>query len=186
MGMSMVDDLPEPRPRRGWPAAAVIFLLMLLGLGGLFSPVLPSVVGMQVALVAAVVIGVLAGWMAMPGGALSAAQSQARWVQHPALRIPGFALFCGLIAYIGVAYGAIGLIAAVAGQPTTQTLTITGVASKTQWQCAHFEVREAPMLMDRALCAPQDVLNQAQAGQTLTVTGKAWPLGMLVENWQVG
>jgi hypothetical protein len=178
-------EIPQPKTRGRWPATVVIVASAVLVLGGLFTPVLPSVFGMQISLAAAAVIALLGAWWSRPGRPISG-RATARWVRNRWLRVPALALSLGLAAYIGLAFGAVGLVAALVGRPTSRTLTVTGTAPANPWQCAHVEVREAPALLSRALCAPQDVLDQADASQSLTVTGKGFALGMVVQTWQLG
>ncbi len=140
---------------------------------------------MQISLAAGALVALLVAWWSRPGGPMSG-RAPARWVRNPWLRVPAFALSLGLATYIGLAFGAVGLTAGLVGHPTSRTLTVTGTAPANPWQCAHFEVREAPALLSRALCAPQNALDQTTAGQILTVTGKGFALGMVVQTWQLG
>ena len=174
---------PPSRPRAGAGlslarAAIAVAIASRLVSGFWFTPVLPSVFGMQISLAAGALVALLVAWWSRPGGPMSG-RAPARWVRNPWLRVPAFVLSFGLATYIGLAFGAVGLTAALVGHPTSPNAYRHRHCAGQPRQCAHFEVREAPALLSRALCAPQNALDQTTAGQILTVTGKGFALGMM-------
>ena len=185
----MVEQPPPRSPPRPL-GVGLILAACILALAGAFTTALPTAAGTALSLGVAAIVALWTAWSARPGGALSGSTAtttaRARWTRNPWLRVPGFALMMGLFAYNGVACGAIAIAAAVVGQPTSRALAISATDTTGQWQlCTHFDVREAPMLFDRALCAPPSVLQQASPGQILTVYGRGFALGMNVERYQV-
>ena len=96
-----------------------------------------------------------------------------------------FGIFGFFMTFAAVQDGALALVTAAIGQPATRTLTVEGVGGGHR-SCRHFEVREVGFLLDRALCAPPEQLDQAVPGRQLKVTGKGSPFGINVESLELG
>ncbi|HEX7886815.1 MAG TPA: hypothetical protein VF474_12635 [Phenylobacterium sp.] len=98
-------------------------------------------------------------------------------------RLPLMTLLSFFLTLWVVEDGVLALVTAVIGRPSHRELTVTGVQSGKQ--CAHFEVREVLFLADRALCAPREDLDRAEAGDQLTVFGRGSPFGLNVERYEL-
>ena len=171
-----------------WLAAIPLTVIVLAAATMFLSRLLPTPLAGLVALPPALVVGLLTAWEARNGGRLSPSplKPSRNWLyRHAWLRIPALAAICFVSTFVAVQCGALSVVTAISGAPSSQTLTLVGTTAGGSYSCRGFDVAEAPMVLDRALCAPTDMLGLATPGRKLTVYGKASPFGLNVERFEI-
>jgi hypothetical protein len=170
---------------------AAYLAVLLVAFAGLFSTHLPSPLGVRVSQILALGAALLILWQSREGGTFSfsnpkfRARAEGNWLLRRGwLRVPLMALFMSFATFLAVEDGVLALVTAVAGQPGSRTVTITGTDSFRRG-CDYFEIREVGFLLNRALCADSDQLALGTPGSELILYGRRSAFGLNVSAYAV-
>jgi hypothetical protein len=158
----------------------------------IFSKLLPTQFGVQVSTWIGVAVGMYAAWESRDGGTFGPpnmklpAGQRGAWLLHSAWRrIPLMGAFAFAVAFAATEGGLLSLITAATGHPASRTVLVAGTQGGGR-SCRRFSIDEVEILASSALCIPKSYRDEAVADRALTVFGKASPLGLNVERYELG
>jgi hypothetical protein len=176
-----------------WVYAAFALSISLALIWGLtVSRFVPTPLGDEVALAAAVAVAALAAWFGTTSYAFSKdnPNSKALLEKVPAFsstpnRVFGLAGIALLFTFPAVETGFLEWWTWIFGAAGERTMTVDHFQTSRR-HCNGLAIREAPFIMRPAVCADYTYRNAPPRGTPLTLYGKASPFGIDVRDFRVG
>jgi hypothetical protein len=151
----------------------------------LASRFVPTAAGEAVALAAAVVFGAGFGLVAVvnPDFKPGSQGYQRAIARYPGLRMPiSRALLGGLgggcLAFLSVQGGALEFWTMAVGAPGKVVMHLGGYNRNTRHDCSGYDLREAPFMLRRVVCASVRYGQEAPPGTPVVLSGTVSPLGV--------